>query len=752
VKHRRPASATILRSVVLLVFLLAGVGILLTVLPEASPAIEEELAVAVYDSSETDWDDYLWPTDASTRRTSDFAEFRRTHLHAGIDVSTGGRIGFKVFAVRDGWLHSILFDPGGYGWFVVLRHHDGYYSCYAHLDRPADTLLHAWYDALRGEGRSYGEVVWEKGVVPVSKGDVIAYTGNTGAGPPHLHFEIRDADYNPVNPGLSRNLRPVDSLPPEIRGLMLVPLDAASSIDGQWEAKQYTPAGATSAWTVRGLPVLRGRVGILLRAHDRANDATDYPTPYRLRLLVDGKECFSSTAMRFADSLAWHIRIDRDHELMQSRKGEFRKLYREEGSLLEFYFPHTRDAGVLDARILGSGRKALTIIAEDLAGNTSTLLMNVALAHDIPLRMEANETHLSMSVEDRTVCRRVLLLDNTGTPARTLHSWSPAEAAKGISLDLRPYQGRTLRIVAEDSSGYEQVRSIFVPGSGSRAAGRLYQRRVIQYDEIIYDLRLSSPFSAPPQMRMVVGEQEVQGRVFPVDASRYRAVIRARDGMRGKARIELRYAVASREIVWTDSLEFQHISARRGGQIRSNDGFFVLNFAPGDVYRSMICQLDESGSGDGRRFAVTPSHIPLAGRPMASFRIREEMRGVYMSVQAPMRKYNERRDAVTLSARIGRFLGAYAAAIDTVGPVISVDIARRSREPVRIVVRDTLSGVDFSSIVVRIDGSIVPLHYDERRAQLYVPAPVFRQYEGKEVSVLARDRVGNESTVTRKLR
>ncbi|MEE9288816.1 MAG: hypothetical protein V3U69_04415, partial [Bacteroidota bacterium] len=33
----------------------------------------------------------IWPTDASKRINSSFAEFRRTHFHAGIDISTNNR-------------------------------------------------------------------------------------------------------------------------------------------------------------------------------------------------------------------------------------------------------------------------------------------------------------------------------------------------------------------------------------------------------------------------------------------------------------------------------------------------------------------------------------------------------------------------------------------------------------------------------------------------------------------------------------
>src|SRR5690625_6282016 len=53
---------------------------------------------------------YLWPTDASHQLSSTFAETRSAHLHAGIDIRTFGRDGF-----RD--RKSVVKGPsGGLGW------------------------------------------------------------------------------------------------------------------------------------------------------------------------------------------------------------------------------------------------------------------------------------------------------------------------------------------------------------------------------------------------------------------------------------------------------------------------------------------------------------------------------------------------------------------------------------------------------------------------------------------------------------
>jgi murein DD-endopeptidase MepM/ murein hydrolase activator NlpD len=85
------------------------------------------------DSIRTDLNDYRWPTDAGHLVTSTFGEYRRTHFHGGIDISTGDDTGYRVFAARDGDVGRVRVDANGYGKILFLRHSDGYWTTYAHL-------------------------------------------------------------------------------------------------------------------------------------------------------------------------------------------------------------------------------------------------------------------------------------------------------------------------------------------------------------------------------------------------------------------------------------------------------------------------------------------------------------------------------------------------------------------------------------------------------------------------------------------
>lgn len=99
----------------------------------------------------------------------------RRALHLGLDLKAA--VGTPVFATADGIVESAGFDKYN-GNLVTLQHIYGFKPYYAHLNKT----------------------VVESGSF-VKKGDLIAYTGNTGmSSGPHLHYEVRF---------LSRSLNPI---------------------------------------------------------------------------------------------------------------------------------------------------------------------------------------------------------------------------------------------------------------------------------------------------------------------------------------------------------------------------------------------------------------------------------------------------------------------------------------------------------------------------------------------------------------
>lgn len=101
--------------------------------------------------------------------------FRSGRNHNGIDL--GLNIGDTVRAAFSGKIRYAKFNDGGFGNLVIIRHHNGLETFYAHMSK----LI----------------------VVPnqdVKSGEPIGLGGNTGRSfGPHLHFEVRFYD-SPMNP------------------------------------------------------------------------------------------------------------------------------------------------------------------------------------------------------------------------------------------------------------------------------------------------------------------------------------------------------------------------------------------------------------------------------------------------------------------------------------------------------------------------------------------------------------------------
>jgi Peptidase family M23 len=138
---------------------------------------------------------------------ANFGELRPNHYHMGLDIRTQHRENLPVYAAADGYVARVSIEPSGFGQAVYINHPNGYTTVYGHLNRFFPALA-AYIHKEQYRRRSW-QVYLElpPSLFPVHKGDVIAYSGNTGGSQgPHLHFEIRrtagDVNLNPLLFGL----------------------------------------------------------------------------------------------------------------------------------------------------------------------------------------------------------------------------------------------------------------------------------------------------------------------------------------------------------------------------------------------------------------------------------------------------------------------------------------------------------------------------------------------------------------------
>ncbi|MRX38285.1 peptidoglycan DD-metalloendopeptidase family protein [Flavobacterium sp. LC2016-23] len=167
------------------------------------------------------------PLDIPMQLSGNFGELRPNHFHAGFDLKTNQREGLNVYAVADGYVSRIKMSTFGNGKCIYITHPNGYTSVYGHLQIAIGPIQDYVQKAQYAEHSFEIELFPKPGELPVTKGQLIALSGNTGSSEgPHLHFEIRDSKtefvINPMFFGFDQNIK--DSKKPAISSLYVYPV------------------------------------------------------------------------------------------------------------------------------------------------------------------------------------------------------------------------------------------------------------------------------------------------------------------------------------------------------------------------------------------------------------------------------------------------------------------------------------------------------------------------------------------------
>ncbi|WP_026727595.1 M23 family metallopeptidase [Flavobacterium denitrificans] len=168
------------------------------------------------------------PLDIPMQLSGNFGELRPNHFHAGFDLKTNQREGLNVYAVADGYISRIKISTFGNGKCIYITHPNGYTSVYGHLQTAVGTVQDYIQKTHYKEKAFEIEMFPKPDELPVTKGQLIALSGNTGSSEgPHLHFEIRDTKsefvINPMFFGFDKNIN--DTKKPSVSGLYAYPMD-----------------------------------------------------------------------------------------------------------------------------------------------------------------------------------------------------------------------------------------------------------------------------------------------------------------------------------------------------------------------------------------------------------------------------------------------------------------------------------------------------------------------------------------------
>ena len=173
-------------------------------------------------------DEFRPPLDIPMQLSGNFGELRPNHFHAGFDLKTNQREGLNVYAVADGYVSRIKISTFGNGKCIYITHPNGYTSVYGHLQTTLGPIQDYVKKTHYKEQAFEIEIFLKPGDLPVTKGQLIGLSGNTGSSEgPHLHFEIRDSKtefvINPMFFGYDKKIK--DTKKPTISSLYVYPLD-----------------------------------------------------------------------------------------------------------------------------------------------------------------------------------------------------------------------------------------------------------------------------------------------------------------------------------------------------------------------------------------------------------------------------------------------------------------------------------------------------------------------------------------------
>jgi hypothetical protein len=267
-----------------------------------------------------------------------FGELRSNHFHSGLDIKTQGQTGLPVYAVADGFVARIKVEVFGYGKALYISHPNGYTSVYAHLNSYAPAI-EAYVKKNQYDNQSYAiELFPDADFLPVKKGDVIAYSGNTGgSGGPHLHFEIRaTGSEKPINP-MFFGLDIADTKPPVVDGVYLYPATKDSRVGGSNQKRQLVFQTQRQGF-VRTEPIsASGAVYVGFSAYDRFDLSYNKNGTYQVHSYVNGLKNFGYRLETFSFGETRYLNALIDYAEYRNSNKRIQKLYKSPFNFLTIY-------------------------------------------------------------------------------------------------------------------------------------------------------------------------------------------------------------------------------------------------------------------------------------------------------------------------------------------------------------------------------------------------------------------------------
>lgn len=287
-------------------------------------------AVTVLQAQDYPADYFRSPLDIELSVSGTFGELRSNHFHSGIDFRTQMKEGLPVYATADGYVSRIKISTFGYGKAIYITHPNGYTTVYGHLQK-ANGKVEEYIKQHHYLKKSYEiEFFLAAGDLPVKKGEIIAFSGNTGgSGGPHLHYEFRDTKtehiINPMFFGLDKDIKDIKS--PVVNGLMVYPVGENAVVNQSQEPVIVSLSQQKDGTYLASKVLANGQIGFAVNTHDLSANNYGKNGVYAISVHLNGKKKFDVNFDTFSFDESKHINYYIDYEQFKRTGNRFQKLF-----------------------------------------------------------------------------------------------------------------------------------------------------------------------------------------------------------------------------------------------------------------------------------------------------------------------------------------------------------------------------------------------------------------------------------------
>ena len=712
-----------------------------------------------------------WPVHGKIELSSGFCDFRVAHFHGGLDIRTGGAEGRQVFSPVDGYVWRIRYSYTGYGKAFYIKDNDGFIFVFGHLSRLSDRFEKLVENEQYRLKRYYLDWQFPVDSLPVKRGDLVAFSGQTGAGPPHLHFERRTPSNQPLNP-LTNGYPLSDNIPPKIEAAILYYQDSCSLFPGGKRSKRLNLHfdRGREAYVIDSILYLSSPFGIGLKTFDQIEPHGPKLNIYKAQLFLDGIEIpwYEFQLDRYDYDETKMVNLTYDYLPAAKNKDYRYLLFEPKGKKFsgsKFYGDYRGVIGGYKPEYQGLHTAHVEIF--DAAGNMSKLFFSYILAPANTLFDSEISGDSILFLRSRTDLAKADLKEVRVygyAPQSGWHQIANKLVGQSTSLEAKiPLMSAkskpvALKIERVGRSGWRNIENyIFLDHRQEHKYRFDYE---LDGGGILFDIASQDPYAPPPTINAVCEDSStMQIESEPLSLNKYIAYFES-------------YTLTSK-IIRFDLLDADgKICASRNANIilagRQTDSLcsnensdFGISFDSSCFYAPSFIELQESQINysasnitSSKAYQITPEIFPLANDITVHFekdRVKDLGRiGIGKLTATGSWQWIKASLLVNwLTAKSSR-LGTFALLTDSEPPrILNVSPSDGSSvsssfSKISCNITDNLSGIENDeNISVSLDGKWLIPEYDPETTQLKT-YPKEKLVKGKhQLEIIVSDRAGN---------